>query len=166
MTRSGSSTPYSRKSQIPPITLHLETRFQLILPVDSQKPPNFKVVIEWQKRFQNLILSISKQSDTIHRNHPKHSNLENHCFGYIRPQKSPKIAQENDHSNAIFSIFLIGMVYFLWYLVNPHVKKVQNMYGKGGQRVSKAELRPLKVDPYFKITSEKVQERSNSIKDD
>ena len=24
-----------------------QTRFQLILPVQSQKPPNFKVVIEW-----------------------------------------------------------------------------------------------------------------------
>ena len=39
-------------------------------------------------------------------------------------------------------------------LVNPHVQTVQNMYGKGGKRVYKAELWPLKVDPYFekKIT--------------
>ena len=28
--------------------------------------------------------------------------------------------------------FLIGMVYFGWYLVNPHVRTVQKMYGKGG----------------------------------
>ena len=29
------------------------------------------------------------------------------------------------------------------------VQTVQNMYGKGGQRVCKAELRPPEVDPYF-----------------
>ena len=34
--------------------------------------------------------------------------------------------------------------------MNPHVWAVQNMYGKGGQRVCKAELWPLKIDPYFK----------------
>ena len=28
--------------------------------------------------------------------------------------------------------FLMGIVYFEWYLVNPHVQTVQNMYGKGG----------------------------------
>ena len=72
------------------------------------------------------------QSDRMHRFHPKHSNLENRCFRYIRPQKSPKIAQKTDHSVAIFSIFLLGKVYFGWYLVNPHVQTVQNMHGKGG----------------------------------
>ena len=41
------------------------------------------------------------------------------------------------------------MVYFGYHLVNPHVQTVQNLYGKGGQRVSKTELWPLKVDPYF-----------------
>ena len=34
-----------------------------------------------------------KQNDRIHRNHPKHSNLENRCFRYIGPQKSPKILE-------------------------------------------------------------------------
>ena len=33
------------------------------------------------------------------------------------------------------SIFCIGMVYFEWYLANPHVKAVLEMCGKGGQRV-------------------------------
>ena len=42
------------------------------------------------------------------------------------------------------------MIYKRWYLVNPHVQTVQNMFGKGGYRVYKAELRPPKVDPYFK----------------
>ena len=41
------------------------------------------------------------------------------------------------------------MVYFGYHLVNPHVQTVQNMYGKGGQRVCKAELLPPEVDPYF-----------------
>ena len=42
------------------------------------------------------------------------------------------------------------MVYCKCYLVNPHVQTTQNMYGKGGWRVCKAELWLLKVDPYFK----------------
>ena len=46
--------------------------------------------------------------------------------------KSPKIAQKNNHSIGICSIFLVGMVYFGWYLVNSHVQGVQNMYGKKG----------------------------------
>ena len=45
--------------------------------------------------------------------------------------------------------FCIGIVNYRRYLVNPHVQTVQNMYGKGGQRVSKAELRPPEVGPYF-----------------
>ena len=65
-----------------------------------------------------------------------------------KAQKWLKIAKKTDHSIAIYSIFLIGMVYFRWYLVNPHVQTVQNMYSKGGERVCKAELRPVKVDPY------------------
>ena len=42
------------------------------------------------------------------------------------------------------------MVYFGCHQVNPYVQTVQNMYGKGGERVGKAELRPPEVDPYFK----------------
>ena len=41
-----------------------------------------------------------------------------------QPQKSQKYFKRMN--------FLIGMVYFAWYLVNPHVQTVQNMYGKGG----------------------------------
>ena len=41
------------------------------------------------------------------------------------------------------------MVYFGYHLVKAYVQTVQNMYGKGGWRVSKAELRPPEVDPYF-----------------
>ena len=61
-----------------------------------------------------------KQSEKIHRNHPKHSNLENRFFRYIRPQKSPKIAKKNDDPITNCSIFWIGMAYFIWYVVNPH----------------------------------------------
>ena len=43
------------------------------------------------------------------------------------------------------------MVYIRWYLVNCHVQRVQNMYGKGGFGVFKAELRAAEVDPRFKI---------------
>ena len=43
------------------------------------------------------------------------------------------------------------MLYIKWYLVNPYVQRVQNMYGKGGVVVSKAELKPDEVDPHFKI---------------
>ena len=41
------------------------------------------------------------------------------------------------------------MIYERLYLVNPYFQRVENMYGKGGKRVYKAELRPPKVDPYF-----------------
>ena len=41
------------------------------------------------------------------------------------------------------------MVYIAIHILNPHVQTDQNLYDKGGQRVSKAELWPLKVDPYF-----------------
>ena len=34
-------------------------------------------------------------------------------------------------------------------MVNPQVQTVQNLYGKGGQRVSKAELWLAKSDLYF-----------------
>ena len=60
------------------------------------------------------------QSDIMHSFHPKHSNLENRCFCYIRPQKSPKIAKKNDDPITNCSIFWIGMAYFIWYVVNPH----------------------------------------------
>ena len=42
------------------------------------------------------------------------------------------------------------MVYKSRYLVIPHVQTVQNMYGKGRKRGSKAELQPAEVAPYFK----------------
>ena len=37
------------------------------------------------------------------------------------------------------------MVYIRWYLVNPNVQRVQNMYGKWGYGVFKAELRADEV---------------------
>ena len=42
----------------------------------------------------DIMYIYDKQSGRIHRNHPKHSNPENRCFHYVRPQKSPKIAQK------------------------------------------------------------------------
>ena len=36
------------------------------------------------------------------------------------------------HLIAIYSFFLIGVAYIGWYLLNPHVQRIQNMYGKGG----------------------------------
>ena len=43
------------------------------------------------------------------------------------------------------------MVYFGYHLVKPHVQTIQNMYGKGGYGVFKAELRAAEVDPRFDI---------------
>ena len=40
--------------------------------------------------------------------------------------------------------------------VNPHVQRVQNMYGKEGQGVFKAELRAAEVDPRFEICREPI----------
>ena len=41
------------------------------------------------------------------------------------------------------------MAYFGCYLVNPNVQTFQNMYGKGGKWVLKAELQAAEVDPHF-----------------
>ena len=60
-------------------------------------------------------------------------------------KKSPK----TDHSIAIYYNFWIGMLYFGNHLMNPRVQVVQNMYGKGGKGVCKADLQPPEVDPYF-----------------
>ena len=72
-------------------------------------------------------------------------SLNSLCKSGSRPQKSPKKAQKTDHSIAIYSNFLIGMVYFGYHLVKPHVQTVQNMYGKGGW--SRESLRPCYGQP-------------------
>ena len=62
-------------------------RFQQILPVDSQKPQNFKVVIERYKRFltPNIIyISMTKKMIEYIEITLKHSTLENCSFRYIR----------------------------------------------------------------------------------
>ena len=45
------------------------------------------------------------QSDRMHSFHPKHSNIENRCFRYIRPQKSPKIAQKTITQSRFSQLF-------------------------------------------------------------
>ena len=50
----------------------------------------------------------------------------------IKTSDITKISPKNDHSITICSTFCIGMIYKRWYLVNPHVQTVQNMYGKLG----------------------------------
>ena len=51
-------------------------------------------------------------------------------FRYVIWAKSPKIAQKMI-TQLRFSQSFIGMVYFIWYVVNPNVQTVQNIYGKG-----------------------------------
>ena len=95
-----------------------------------------------KKGVMDLFLSISMAYNVIlcQKVAENTQSLNSLCKSGSRPQKSPKKAQKTDHSIAIYSIFWIGMVYFGWHLVNPHVQPVQNMYGKGGSRVYKAEL--------------------------
>ena len=85
-------------------------------------------------------------------------SLNSLCKSGSRPQKSPKKAQKTDHSIAIYSIFWIAMVYTYrrWYLVNPHVQTVQNMYGKvyvcptsGRQNTVKKGSQPLFAQKAF-----------------
>ena len=42
------------------------------------------------------------------------------------------------------------MSYIGWFHVKEHVQSFQNMYGKGGKGVLKAELRPADIDPRLK----------------
>ena len=60
-------------------------------------------------------------------------SLNSLCKSGSQPQKSPKITQKTDHSIAIYTNFWIGMVYFGYHLLNPHVQAVQNMCAKGGR---------------------------------
>ena len=47
-------------------------------------------------------------------------------------KKSPKTTQKNLALNCDLLNFLIGLVYFGWHLVNPHVQAVQTICAKGG----------------------------------
>ena len=58
-------------------------------------------------------------------------------------QNSPKVGSQNhDLLNLLYR-------YGIWYLVKEHVQRVPNIYGKGGKKVSNAELRPAEVDLIF-----------------
>ena len=70
------------------------------------------------------------------------------CKFGSRAQKWWKIAKKKtDHLIAIYSIFCIGMVYFRCFLVNLHVKAVQNICGKGGVDGVSGWVRGGKVYP-------------------
>ena len=66
---------------------------------------------------------------------------QNRRFYYINlaPElrNHQKCQKETDHSTVICSIFFLGITYFGWYLVNPHVQAVQNMYAKARLQFSK-----------------------------
>ena len=55
-----------------------------------------------------------KQRYTMHRNHPKHSNLENRCFRYKRPQKSPKEPKKTiTQSHLLKKIYRYGIFFMV-----------------------------------------------------
>ena len=97
-TSSGSKTSTSTSGSSSP--LHLCKKY---LHLDGHHPPRYYNItkiwtgpLEGPQRFKtpNIIYIYDKQSDRIQRIHPQRSNHENRCFRYIRPQKSPKIAQK------------------------------------------------------------------------
>ena len=97
------------------------TRLLLFQKVESNGGPIFKVDLECQKKsYEHFLIYIYGIQCDFMQKIAKNT------------QKSPKKVQKTDHSIAIYSNFLIGMVYFGYHLVNPHVQTVQNMYGKGG----------------------------------
>ena len=94
----------------------------------SQGNPEQKVEGSWLLRWQRP----RAESDIMHRKHRKYSNFENRSFYYVMWAPDLRNHRKNDHSIGICSFFGIGLVYIRLYLVNPHVQRIQNMYGKGG----------------------------------
>ena len=100
--------------------------------------PDFKSALSVVKMvlntqcYQYLWLTMCFHAKQSKETLKKSKSLILQCKFGSRAQKWPKNAQKTDHSIAIFSNFWIGMVYFGYHLVNPHVQTVQNMYGKGG----------------------------------
>ena len=84
---------------------------------------------------KNLRISKWSQSGKNGSNHPTlsismvYNALKNKIADFTLAQSS-EITKKTDHSIAISSVFLC-VVYFGWYLVNPHI----HMCGKGGRRV-------------------------------
>ena len=97
------------------------------------------------KKWHGFFELSNKPSKSLSPNKKLKIYVAQKCF----PQK--KLASKNWtrwlplHSSQ-FDIPATGALFFLCF---PLVQTVQNMHGKGGERVCKAELRPLKVDPYF-----------------
>ena len=100
--------------------------------------PAFKNAVRVIKKVQNtqcyqyLWLTMWFHAEKLKETLKKSKSLILQCKFGSQAQKWPKIAKKTDHSIAIGSILCIGMVYFKWLLVNPHVQAVQNMCGKGG----------------------------------
>merc|ERR1712018_452714 len=83
-----------------------------------------------KKGVLNLFLSISMAYNVIscQKVAENTQSLNSLCKSGSRPQKSTKKAQKTDHSIAIYSNFLIGMVYFGYHLVKAHVQAVPKIY--------------------------------------
>ena len=74
----------------------------------------------------NVISYKKKSKETFKK--PK-SLISLYKFG-PRLQKSTEISKKPSLNRDLLNL-LIGLVCFGWYLVNPHAKAVQNMFGKG-----------------------------------
>ena len=82
-----------------------------------------------------MMNSYEIQSDRIHRNHSRHSNLENRWFCYIIWAKSPKLAKRNSkiffwhYSIQIIGIFLIYFLCLIDFFAKLRVPTVKNVAG-------------------------------------
>ena len=87
--------------------------------------------------YQSLSLTMWFHAKQLNKKTLKKTKSLLYKFYYINSapdlrndQKPPK----NFSLNCDLLNFFIEMVYFGWYLVNPHVQVVQNMFDKGGYR--------------------------------
>ena len=92
-----------------------------------------------KKGVLNLFLSISMAYNVIScRKVAENTQILKNTLNSLsksgsRPHKSPKKDPKNGSLNRnLLNFFLLGLVYFKSYRVNPHVQTVQNMYVKGG----------------------------------
>ena len=84
-------------------------------------------------------ISVSKKSEF--QGGPRVAKMikNTQCYIYIYGLQCDFLQKIQRHTRKIkinrarfAQTFSIGMVYFRFYLVNPHVQAAQNMYGKGG----------------------------------
>ena len=110
------------------------TRFQLILPVQSQKPPNFTPVIEWKNCSKHLIFCIYmayKVIDIVFTQNTQILKITIFAIQDLRThQKQPKESITQSQSSQFF--YQVWYIFYVTWLILMS-KRFRIYVGKGGK---------------------------------